>query len=90
MTCWAPGRPGGGSAGSGLPIWQTRGELGLGHADEGFELIGERDVAFDEVEDVGDGFEGVVDLVGDGAGEVGPRRRVFRDGRVRSRLSFGR
>ena len=56
------------------------GELGLGHADERFEVVGECVVALDEIEDVGDGFEGVVDLVGDGAGEAADGGEFFGSG----------
>ena len=45
-------------------------ELALGELDEGANVGGESGVSGDEVEQVGDGFERVVDLVGDGAGEA--------------------
>lgn len=52
-------------------------EFALGHGDVWFEFCGEGFVDGDEVEEVGDGFEGVVDLVGDGRGEASDGGEFF-------------
>ncbi len=52
------------------------GELGLGELDVGLRFDGEGDW-LDEIEEIGDGLEGVVDLVGDGAGEAADGGELF-------------
>ena len=46
------------------------GELGLRHVDVDLEVRRKALVERDEIEQIGDGFERVIDLVGDGAGEA--------------------
>ena len=53
------------------------GELGLGGGEVFAGGFGESGVGTDEVEEVGDGFERVVDLVRDGGGEAAHGSELF-------------
>ena len=74
-----------GHGGAGRPTVETEGldgDLGdavkffLGELEEGARFVGEGEL-LDEVEAVGDGFERIVDLVGDGGGEAAGDGELF-------------